>query len=115
MSVALFRIDWGLEREEAMTTAVVKISEIQNGFELTVQEPVNVRAVLLRDGERAWSLDTIDAIDRVFLSELYVVGEIVDEALDQEERARREEAAAQDWAIETLRQALQEPRVNLVV
>ena len=97
-----------------MTTAVVKVSEIQNGFELAVQEPISVRAILLRDGERAWSLDTIDAIDGFFLSERYVAGEIVDEALDSEERARREEAAAQDWAIEALGRALQEPRIHLV-
>jgi hypothetical protein len=97
-----------------MTTALVKVTEIQNGFELAVQEPINVRAVLLRGGERAWSLDTIDAIDGVFLSERYVAGEIVVEALDPRERARREEAAAQYWAIEALRQALREPRINLV-
>ncbi len=97
-----------------MTTALVKVTEIQNGFELAVQEPISVRAILLRDGERAWSLDTIDAIDGVFLSERYVAGEIVDEALDPQERARREEAAAQSWAIEALRQALREPRINLV-
>lgn len=111
---ALSRFDWGLERAGAMTTAVVKVTEIQSGFELAVQEPINVRAVLLRDGERAWSLDTIDAIDGVFLSERYVVGEIVDQPLDPQERARREEAAAQDWAIEALRRALREPRINLV-
>ncbi len=97
-----------------MTTALVKVTEIQNGFELAVQEPISVRAVLLRDGECAWSLDTIDAIDGVFLSERYVVGEIVDQPLDPQERARREEAAAQHWAIEALRQALREPRINLV-
>jgi len=97
-----------------MTTAVVKVSEIQNGFELAVQEPISVRAILLRDGERAWSLDTIDAIDGVFLSERYVVSEIVDEPVYPQERARREEAAAQDWAIEALGRALQEPRIQLV-
>ncbi len=111
---ALFRFDWGPEREEAMTTAIVKVTKIQNGFELAVQEPINVRAVLLRDGERAWSLDTIDAIDGVFLSERYVMSEIVDEPVDPQERARREEAAAQDWAIEALGRALQEPRIHLV-
>ena len=97
-----------------MTTALVKVTEIQNGFELTVQEPISVRAILLRDGERAWSLDTIDAIDGFFLSERYVVSEIVDQPLDAEERARREDAAAQDWAIEALRRALREPRIHLV-
>lgn len=66
---ALSRFDWGLVGGGAMTTALVKVTEIQNGFELAVQEPISVRAVLLRDGERAWSLDTIDAIDGVFLSE----------------------------------------------
>ena len=98
-----------------MTTPVVKVTEIQNGFELVVQEPISVRAILLRDGDGAWSLDTIDAIDGFFLSERYVVGEIVDQPLDLQESARREEAAAQDWAIEALRRALREPRINLVV
>lgn len=99
----------------AMTRALVKVAEIPNGFELAVQEPVSVRAVLLRDGERTWSLDTIDAIDGFFLSERYVVGEIVDQSLDPQEHARGEEAAARYWAIQMLRQALTEPRINVVV
>jgi len=73
-----------------MTTPVVKVTEIQNGFELVVQEPISVRAILLRDGDGAWSLDTIDAIDGFFPSERYVVGEIVDQPLDLQECARRE-------------------------
>lgn len=98
-----------------MTTAVVKVTEIENGFELAVQQPINVRALLLRDGERAWSLDTIDAIDGFFLSERYVVSEIVGQPPDTQERARCEEAAAQYWAIEALRRALREPQIDLVV
>lgn len=97
-----------------MTTVVVKVTEIANGFELAVQEPVNIRAVLLRDGERAWSLDTIDAIDGFFLSDRLQVAEIDDRSLDPQERTRREEAVAQSWAIEALRRALSEPRIHLV-
>jgi hypothetical protein len=97
-----------------MTTAVVKITDTLNGFELSVEEPINVRAVLLRDGDGTWSLDTVDAIDGFFLSERFVVDEIVDEPLDPQECAIREEAGAQRWAIEALRRALTVPRIERV-